>query len=928
MAKNTSNYNLKKPSSEDFYNVEDQNGNMDIIDQELKRLNEDNQYTDQKISSVSSDLSSHLSDIAHVPHLGTTSNAGNAYSITTTKVIGVNQKFTIRFNVPATGPATLKLSTMTAAAPIKKTGLVDAIVKFGYYTMFWDGENFQLLGEGGEIPKLPNLVYNGNYRDTPGWAGFNSTIYATNNILNVAGDGTYRSAYTFNTIDNSVYPYKGGVGKKIWITARVRVTNAVCNSFVVYVSNKAANASPNLPYIFTPTQNTWYLIRGIITLSFDDTYKIYIRSDYADAATANGKLMQVKDVMLFDLTEYFGEGNEPTAGEVSTMVDKKGKNLFDGILEIGALSTVTGLPADNNDLMRSKNFIPIIPSTSYVTSKNDIAANMGFWFYNQDKVFISYTTNSQGLFTTPSNAYFLKIRTINSGDNNIYSHVQIEEGVTVTPFEYYLKYDWWDSELGSMPDRTFAANGGAYTPASSWKADGGGALCVRPQEGYYKSEVNGNGYGPIAATDPNFIPANIVSGKSIFGVAGTGIGFPDGWNEAVTARAWENITKFDPIVLKKMGIWENGVNKLTNPSVLPDGSAWGCSFSPDGNYLAITHIISPYLTIYKRSGDIFIKLINPTVLPDGPAWDCSFSPDSNYLAVAHGYSQGIIIYKRNGDTFTKSVVPSVPGSLIGFSCSFSTDGNYLAVGISISPYLIIYKRNGDTFTKLADPVNTPTSYVKSCSFSSDSNYLAVGNEDSPYLVIYRRNGDTFTKLADPAVLPAGNGQGCCFSPDGNYLAIGHYGPPYLTIYKRNGNTFTKLADPTILPIGSEGACAFSPDGNYLAVGGSNAPYLIIYKRNGDTFTKLPDPTNLPTSGPLSCSFGTDGNYLAMGLYGSPFLIIYKSDAYDSIQKITSKSQYFYSPPVEWKFGIAMETKSTGEIGKATLFPKLYNLSNV
>lgn len=91
MAINTNNYNLKKPSSEDFYNVEDQNGNMDIIDQELKRLNEDkagvehnhngvyetpngaqskvdaakvsaNQYTDQKFTTINSGLSSHLSD--------------------------------------------------------------------------------------------------------------------------------------------------------------------------------------------------------------------------------------------------------------------------------------------------------------------------------------------------------------------------------------------------------------------------------------------------------------------------------------------------------------------------------------------------------------------------------------------------------------------------------------------------------------------------------------------------------------------------------------------------------------------------------------------------------------------------------------------------------------------------------------------------
>ncbi len=38
MAVNTVNYNLKKPSQEDFYNIEDHNGNMDIIDTQIKKI--------------------------------------------------------------------------------------------------------------------------------------------------------------------------------------------------------------------------------------------------------------------------------------------------------------------------------------------------------------------------------------------------------------------------------------------------------------------------------------------------------------------------------------------------------------------------------------------------------------------------------------------------------------------------------------------------------------------------------------------------------------------------------------------------------------------------------------------------------------------------------------------------------------------------
>ena len=38
--KTTDNYGLKKPESTDFYNVEDQNENMEIIDSALKEIKE------------------------------------------------------------------------------------------------------------------------------------------------------------------------------------------------------------------------------------------------------------------------------------------------------------------------------------------------------------------------------------------------------------------------------------------------------------------------------------------------------------------------------------------------------------------------------------------------------------------------------------------------------------------------------------------------------------------------------------------------------------------------------------------------------------------------------------------------------------------------------------------------------------------------
>ena len=243
-------------------------------------------------------------------------------------------------------------------------------------------------------------------------------------------------------------------------------------------------------------------------------------------------------------------------------------------------------------------------------------------------------------------------------------------------------------------------------------------------------------------------------------------------------------------------------DKLTDPATLPTGSGYGAAFSPDGSHLAVAHNYSPYITIYKRSGDTFTKLADPATLPTSSASGAAFSPDGTYLAVTHNNS----------------------------------------------PYITIYKRSGDDFTKLANPATLPPGNARGAAFSPDGTYLAVGTYASPYIVIYKRSGDTFTKLADPATLPTNTAYGAAFSPDGTYLVVPHATSPFVTIYKRSGDDFTKLANPATLPTGLGYEAAFSPDGTYLVVSHENAPYITIYKETDDPLSfktpVLPQPAPL------------------------------------------------------------------------------------
>lgn len=67
--------------------------------------------------------------------------------------------------------------------------------------------------------------------------------------------------------------------------------------------------------------------------------------------------------------------------------------------------------------------------------------------------------------------------------------------------------------------------------------DSGGSLVMEPPTGYYEAGKNAGNFGTLIATDANFVPGNILSGKSIFGVPGS-IQNQGGYTNAVNS-AWD-----------------------------------------------------------------------------------------------------------------------------------------------------------------------------------------------------------------------------------------------------------------------------------------------------------------------------------------------------------------------------------------------------
>lgn len=113
------------------------------------------------------------------------------------------------------------------------------------------------------------------------------------------------------------------------------------------------------------------------------------------------------------------------------------KNLFDGILETGGISNVTGINDDTDvTLIRSKNYITVNANVNYVVSSPNVAntSKVALRFYDNNKNFLGNGTTDffPNSFTTPANCSYLRI--VITGSQPITTKIQIEKGTTATSY--------------------------------------------------------------------------------------------------------------------------------------------------------------------------------------------------------------------------------------------------------------------------------------------------------------------------------------------------------------------------------------------------------------------------------------------------------------------------------------------------------------
>lgn len=260
------------------------------------------------------------------------------------------------------------------------------------------------------------LVKNGNFADSTRWSS-----EAANIIIN-DGVGTA----TFNSNSGKVTNYINDVtqGHKYLILASLKANDSGSTPTLVQYLDASGGFFPVRSNVIS-----WNIVSTIFTVnSLYANPQIQVRNLSAENVTDT--TIQIKNVMLIDLTQMFGAGNEPeTVEEFRKLFPKPYYEYNAGTLLSSQSTSLISRGRNQWDeewvnswgnvgnVIASKNFIRVFPNTEYFFKcPTEYYPYVAFYDANQ-QLLDGYSEgggsniiNSNSVFTTPENACYMKFR--------------------------------------------------------------------------------------------------------------------------------------------------------------------------------------------------------------------------------------------------------------------------------------------------------------------------------------------------------------------------------------------------------------------------------------------------------------------------------------------------------------------------------------
>ncbi|MEW6710395.1 MAG: hypothetical protein AB1403_11285 [Candidatus Riflebacteria bacterium] len=189
------------------------------------------------------------------------------------------------------------------------------------------------------------------------------------------------------------------------------------------------------------------------------------------------------------------------------------------------------------------------------------------------------------------------------------------------------------------------------------------------------------------------------------------------------------------------GVFTAAINATATTDINLAGGAYNCAFNPQGNLIAISHVNSPWATVYRRLADgSFVKIPNPDVLAGSQIYRCAWTKDGKQLICTK--TGATIVYNLDYDAWTMTKAADIPNTNSQVYVTFNNDYTLMHLGSTLAtPYQQVFQINYDgnglaSFTEIAVPSDA-LGYAYEAAFIGGNQRLTVPAQLTPFTRLYK-----------------------------------------------------------------------------------------------------------------------------------------------------------------------------------------------
>jgi hypothetical protein len=153
-----------------------------------------------------------------------------------------------------------------------------------------------------------NLVSDAGFAVAASWTAVGGTDAVAGGMYQVTGNGSAAAIGTYQDTAHTAV-----VGQSVYAKIKYRVTDAVCLALTFEVRG-STGGSATISTTATPTVNEWYTVSAVVPIGIGSTgvLRPYITATYADAAAANGKILECDYIIVDNVSFSYEVNNLPT----------------------------------------------------------------------------------------------------------------------------------------------------------------------------------------------------------------------------------------------------------------------------------------------------------------------------------------------------------------------------------------------------------------------------------------------------------------------------------------------------------------------------------------------------------------------------------------------------------------------------------------